>query len=141
MRPPTPRPKGSAQGLAPLLKETDDLKAYQRMQVVCLRAKYGYPDCRQSDRLSPDKGKNHPISRSQTRREVDGSEKICPWNQRKNFCPHLWRKPKPVRFLKSVRFIQPTNKDWLGLLANQRCLKCLTGIIGRKSLHLQNSPM
>ena len=25
MRPPTPRPKGSVQGLAPLLKETDDL--------------------------------------------------------------------------------------------------------------------
>ena len=31
MRPPTPMPKGSAQRLAPLLKETDDLKAYQRI--------------------------------------------------------------------------------------------------------------
>ena len=43
MRPPPPMPKGSAQGLAPLLKETDDLKAYQRIQLVSLQAKYGYP--------------------------------------------------------------------------------------------------
>ena len=31
MRPPTPMPKGSVQRLAPLLKEADDLKAYQRI--------------------------------------------------------------------------------------------------------------
>jgi len=37
------RPKGSTQRLAPLLKENDDLKAYQRIQLVSLQAKYGYP--------------------------------------------------------------------------------------------------
>ena len=43
MRPLTPMPTGSAQRLAQLLKETDDLKAYKRIQVVYLRAKYDYP--------------------------------------------------------------------------------------------------
>ena len=43
MRPPTPMPQGNGQRLAQLLKETDDLKAYKRIQAVYLRAKYGYP--------------------------------------------------------------------------------------------------
>ena len=43
MRPPTPMPKGNGQRLAQLLKETDDLKAYKRIQAVYLRAKYDYP--------------------------------------------------------------------------------------------------
>ena len=43
MRSLTPMPTGSAQRLAQLLKETDDLKAYKRILVVYLRAKYGYP--------------------------------------------------------------------------------------------------
>ena len=43
MRPPSRRPKGRTQRLAPLLKESDDPKAYQRIQLMSLRAKYGYP--------------------------------------------------------------------------------------------------
>ena len=40
MRPQTPVPGRSAEQLARLLEETKDLKAYKRIQVVYLRAKY-----------------------------------------------------------------------------------------------------